>query len=84
MDVRYVTHLPPDSALQGQAKGPEIYFKKTNEGTHHGVNHIGDKPVRFEKQSQVVHYGCRVSSDGQDVEEMRSELDSSRSLRHEV
>jgi hypothetical protein len=67
-EVRYVTHLPPDSALQGWVKGPEVYFKKTYEGTHYGGYQIGDKLVGFEKESHVVHYGGRVTVDGQQIE----------------
>jgi hypothetical protein len=67
-EVRYVTHLPPDSALQGWVKGPEVYVKKTYEGTHYGGYQIGDKLVGLEKDSHVVHYGGRVTADGQQIE----------------
>jgi hypothetical protein len=66
-EVRYVTHLPPDSALQGFIKGPEVYFLKTYEGSHYGGYQIGDKLVGFEKESHAVHYGGRISSDGREI-----------------
>jgi hypothetical protein len=67
-EVRYVTHLPPDSALQGRVNGIEIYFKKTYEGTHYSGYQIGDKLVGYQAPAHVVHYGGRVSSDGQEIE----------------
>jgi hypothetical protein len=66
--IRYVTQLPPDSALQGWVKGLEVYFLKTYEGTHYGGYQIGDKLVGFQKAAHVVHYGGRVTSDGQEIE----------------
>jgi hypothetical protein len=66
--VRYVTHLPPDSTLQGWVKHPEVYFLKTYAGTHYGGYQIGDKLVGFQKTTHFVHYGGRVSSDGDEIE----------------
>ncbi len=67
-EVRYVTHLPPDSALEGWVKGLEVYFLKVYEGTHYGGYLIGDKLVGHQNPTHVVHYGGRVSSDGQSIE----------------
>jgi hypothetical protein len=67
-EIRYVTHLPPDSALEGWVKGLEIYFLKSYEGTHYGGYQIGDKLVGFEKESHVVHYAGRVRPDGREIE----------------
>ena len=66
-EVRYVTHLPPDSVLEGSVTGFEVYFKKTYEGTHYGGYKIGDKLVGYQNDSHVVHYGGRVSGDGQEI-----------------
>ncbi|MFI5456774.1 MAG: hypothetical protein ACHRXM_15110 [Isosphaerales bacterium] len=66
--IRYVTHLPPDSALEGWVKDLEVYFLKAYEGTHYGGYQIGDKLVGFQKAAHVVHYGGRVSSDGEEIE----------------
>ncbi len=66
--IRYLTHLPPDSSLEGWVKGPEVYFLKAYEGTHYGGYQIGDKLVGFEKASHVVHYGGRVSADGGEIQ----------------
>jgi len=66
--VRYVTHLPPDSVLQGWVKGLEVYFLKAYEGTHYGGYQIGDKVVGFQKAAHVVHYGGHVSPDGEEIE----------------
>jgi hypothetical protein len=67
-EIRYVMHLPPDSALKGSVNGFEVYFKKTYEGTHYGGYRIGDKLVGHQNAAHVVHYGGRVSSDGQEIE----------------
>ena len=67
-EVRYVTHLPPDSALEGWVRGLEVYFKKTCEGAHYGGYLIGDKLVGYQNAVHVVHYGGRISSDGQEIE----------------
>ncbi len=67
-EIRYVTHLPPDSVLQGRVNGMEVYFKKTYEGTTYGGYQIGDKLVGHQNADHVVHYGGRVSSDGQEIE----------------
>ncbi len=68
--VRYVTHLSAGRfwPLHGWVDGPEVYFKKNYRGTHYGGYQIGDKLVGFEKESHAVHYGGRVSSDGQEIE----------------
>jgi hypothetical protein len=67
-EIRYVTHLPPESALQGSVKGVEVYFKKTYEGTHYGGYQIGDKLVGYQNAAHVVHYGGRVSADGEQID----------------
>jgi len=67
-EVRYITHLPSDSTLNGWVRALEVYFLKTYDGTHYGGYQIGDKLVGFEKESHAVHYGGRVSSDGREIE----------------
>jgi hypothetical protein len=67
-EIRYVTHLPPDSALEGWVNGLEVYFLKVYDGTHYGGYVIGDKLVGHQNTSHVVHYGGRVSSDGEEIE----------------
>jgi hypothetical protein len=67
-EIRYVTHLPPDSILEGWVKGREVYFLKSYEGTHYGGYQIGDKLVGFENEAHVVHYGGHVNADGQEID----------------
>jgi hypothetical protein len=67
-EIRYVTHLPSDSALEGWIKGLDVYFLKSYEGTHYGGYQIGDFIVGHQNEAHVVHYGGRVSSDGQKIE----------------
>jgi hypothetical protein len=66
--VRYVTHLPPESALQGWVKGPEVYFLKAYLGTHYGGYQIGDKLVGYQHTGHTVHYHGRVSPEGDEIE----------------
>lgn len=66
--IRYVTHLPADSALQGWVEGPEVYFLKCYLGTHYGGYQVGDKIVGFEKTAHAVHYAGRLSPDGEVIE----------------
>jgi hypothetical protein len=66
--IRYVTHLPPDSDLQGWIKGVEVYFLKTYLGTHYAGYRIGDKLVGFQRPAHLVHYHGRVSPDGEEIE----------------
>jgi hypothetical protein len=61
-------HLPPNSDLQGLVKGLEVYFLKTYLGTHYGGYQVGDKLVGFQHAAHAVHYGGRVSSDGEEIE----------------
>jgi hypothetical protein len=67
-EISYVTHLPPDSVLEGSVNGFEVNFKKTYEGTHYGGYQIGDKIVGHQNAAHVVHYGGHVSADGQEIE----------------
>jgi hypothetical protein len=67
-EVVYVTHLPPDSALQGWVKGLKVYFLKIYEGTHYGGYQIGDTLVGYQNATHVVQYSGCVSSDGQEIE----------------
>ena len=66
--IRYVTHLPPDSDLDGWIKGVDVYFLKAYEGSSYGGYQVGDKLVGFQNAAHVVHYGGRVSPDGQEIE----------------
>jgi hypothetical protein len=66
--IRYVTHLPPDSSLEGWVRGTEVYFLKTYRGTHSGGFQVGVKLVGFQKSGHAVHYRGQVSSDGAAIE----------------
>jgi hypothetical protein len=67
--IRYVTHLPPDSALEGEVKGPDVCFLKSYIGAHYGGYLIGDRPVLgFRLEGHLVHYRGRLSSDGEAIE----------------
>jgi hypothetical protein len=67
-DARYPTHFPPDSDLQGWVQSTQVYFRKTHQGTHYGGYQVGDNLVGFQTVAHVVHYGGRVSSNGEEIE----------------
>ncbi len=66
-EIRYVTHLPPNSVLHGWVRGAEIYFLKSYAGTHYGGYQLGENLVGFQKAKHEVHYGGQLSSDGQEI-----------------
>jgi hypothetical protein len=66
--IRYVTHLPKDSILEGWVRGRNVYFKKTYQGTHFGGYKVGDKVVGDENPGHAVHYQGQVSVDGSGIE----------------
>jgi hypothetical protein len=66
--IRYLTHLPPDSDLEGWVKDREVYFLKTYLGIHYGGYQIGDKIVGYQNANHLVAYHGRVSSDGEEIE----------------
>jgi hypothetical protein len=67
-EIRYVTHLPSDSTLEGWVKGLKVYFLKSYEGTHYGGYQIGDVIVGHHNEAHVVHYGGRINANGQEIE----------------
>ena len=66
--IRYITHLPPDSALDGRVEGRTVAFRKTYLGAHFGGYRLGDKLVGFQKDEHHVEYEGRLSPDGTTIE----------------
>jgi hypothetical protein len=62
--IRYVSHLPPESILEGQCTGRTVRFLKTYQGTSFGGYRVGDKLVGIERADHAVHYEGRLSADG--------------------
>ena len=66
--IRFVTHLPPESVLEGSVRGTTVTFLKTYRGTHFGGYEIGDRLVGHRIESHAVHYSGRVSRDRLEIE----------------
>jgi hypothetical protein len=66
--VRYVSHLPPESTLEGLLQGQTVYWLKTYQGTEFGGYRVGDEHVGVEVTNPQVHYRGEVSADGTVIE----------------
>ncbi len=66
--IRYVTHLPSKSSIDGWVRESTVYFLKTYEGVHFGGYKVGDHLVGHVKESHSVHYQGRLSPDGRELE----------------
>ena len=54
--IRYVTHLPAESSLEGWVRGDTVYFLKTYEGAHVGGYKVGERIVGHVIEQHCVHY----------------------------
>jgi hypothetical protein len=66
--IRYVSHLPPDSVLEGRCTGRTIRFRKTYRGLSFGGYRVGDALVGIEKEGHTVHYHGLLSADNRLIE----------------
>ena len=66
--IRYVTHLPAESLVNGWVQGSTVYFLKTYEGAHFGGYKVGDRIVGHVTESHSVHYKGKLSPDGTEIE----------------
>jgi hypothetical protein len=66
--IRYVTHLPPESHLQGRCDERDVSFVKTYTGTSFSGYKVGDKIVGEQRDGHAVHYEGKLSSDGLEIE----------------
>jgi hypothetical protein len=66
--IRYVTHLPPESAMEGWVRGITVYFLKTYRGIHFGGFDMGDRIVGHCTNGHAVHYSGKLSPDGLEIE----------------
>jgi hypothetical protein len=62
--IRYVSHLPTESVLEGRCDGRTVSFLKTYEGTSFGGYKVGERLVGTHKEGHAVHYEGRLSPDG--------------------
>jgi hypothetical protein len=66
--IRYVSHLPPDSVLEGTCTGRTIRFRKTYRGVSFGGYRVGDALVGIQEEGHTVHYQGLLSADGRLIE----------------
>jgi hypothetical protein len=66
--IRYLTHLPSESALEGWVRGTALDFLKTYQGTHYGGFAVGDRLVGHRTEGHAVHYSGKLSPDGSEIE----------------
>jgi hypothetical protein len=66
--IRFVSHLPPNSILQGKRDGFAVYFLKSYQGTSFGGYKVGDHLLGFQKADHCVHYEGQLSQDGLTLE----------------
>ena len=66
--IRYVSHLPEESALDGWVRGSTVYLLKTYQGAHFDGFKVGDKLVGRQGASHAVHYRGELSPDCVEIE----------------
>jgi hypothetical protein len=66
--IRYVTHLPPESVLEGECFGQKVRFVKTYQGTSFGGYRVGDALLGVQRADHAVRYEGRLSADGRVIE----------------
>jgi len=66
--IRYVTHLPPNSILQGRRMGQAVIFLKMYQGTSFGGYRVGDRMIGMQNADHRVHYEGQLSQDGLVIE----------------
>jgi hypothetical protein len=62
--IRYVSHLPANSTLQGKREGQVVYFLKSYQGASFGGYQVGNRLVGVQNAGHQVHYEGRLSADG--------------------
>jgi hypothetical protein len=68
MPVRYASHLPPNSVLEGSVRHGRVHFLKTYQGEHFTGYRIGDHRIGTTIANHSVHYQGRVTDDGATIE----------------
>jgi hypothetical protein len=62
--IRYVSHLPPNSILQGRTTCQTVYFLKTYQGSAFAGYQVGNHLLGTRKADHEVHYEGQLSPDG--------------------
>jgi hypothetical protein len=66
--IRYVTHLPPESQLDGRVGGDRVYFLKRYQGRSYSGYRVPDRLVGSENAEHAVHYEGQVDFDAGTIE----------------
>lgn len=66
--VRFITHLPTDSLLEGTVEGRNVKFLKSYQGVAFNGYRLGESLVVNEHLGLAVHYEGRLSLDGGKIE----------------
>ena len=66
--IRFVTHLPTDSVLDGQVEGSTVAFVKTYRGQSYSGYKVGDAIVGGHSENHCVQYRGRLGPDGATLE----------------
>jgi hypothetical protein len=66
--IRYVSHLPAESSIEGWVRGDVVYFLKTYSGTHMGGYKVGEQLVGQVIESHCVHYQGKLAQGGNVIE----------------
>ncbi len=66
--IRYVSHLPPESTLQGRVDGSRVSFLKSYQGVSFGGYQVGERLVVQETDHHCVEYSGTLSPDGRAIE----------------
>jgi hypothetical protein len=66
--IRYTSHLPPESTLEGWVRGPGVYFLKSYRGVSFGGFRVGERMVGQVVEDHAVHYSGRVGPSGDEIE----------------
>ena len=66
--VRYFSHFPPESSIEGWVRGLGVYFIKSYRGISYGGFQVGDRVVGQETENDSVHYSGRVGPGGEEIE----------------
>ncbi|MBX7106624.1 MAG: hypothetical protein K1X57_21295 [Gemmataceae bacterium] len=67
--IRFVSHVPPDSDLEGEVEGIHVRFRKTYRGESHSGYRVGDNVlIGGLVNNHAVNYRGKLGPDGQTIE----------------
>jgi hypothetical protein len=66
--IRYVSHLPEDSVIEGRRSWLSVSFVKRYQGVSFGGYRVGDKILGIQDDGHSVRYQGELNSDGSAIE----------------